>query len=403
MDFFSLAGGDMGMAFDPPITYRSYMPQLLQFFLTSIALRSNTVVVDSLAHHLHSQWMQHAMTDPCLFHATLFSASASIDMLRGQRNSTLTLYHQTWAIRLINERLAQRVPVLTYGTLGAVIPLLYYNMIALDRDSAAAHQKGLVKMLLVTPKSFRADIGPLIAIVKVAMISFACIYDMLPIWDCLYSESIRPNVLLRNIVTRATLENEQGLYQKQTIDAILDVYETVSRLDHLVHSDQASIISEVDRVLSFSSTGDGIVLDVQDGQYNMATGERINICCQLACRVFWKTLLQRRGRRPFDQDSNTIEDPELKQILKHLQQLEPWYWIRNAPEVFTWIVCTGAAASSTQADRVAFVSHAGTILTAIDGEQLTMTRQGWRYFCLLRRLGGHDEPLAVLEDDQVPI
>jgi hypothetical protein len=82
----------------------------------------------SLAHHLRSQWIQSAMTDPCLFHATLFSASASIDMLRGQQSTTLTLYHQTWAIRLINERLAQREPVLTYGTLGAVIPLLYYNV-----------------------------------------------------------------------------------------------------------------------------------------------------------------------------------------------------------------------------------------------------------------------------------
>jgi hypothetical protein len=85
-------------------------------------------MTDSLAHHLRSHWMQTAMTDPCLFHATLFSASASIDMLRGQQGTTLTLYHQTWAIRLINERLAQREPVLTYGTLGAVIPLLYYNV-----------------------------------------------------------------------------------------------------------------------------------------------------------------------------------------------------------------------------------------------------------------------------------
>jgi hypothetical protein len=40
------------------------------------------------------------------------------------------------------------------------------KMLALDRDSAVAHQKGLVKMLLATPQSFRADIGPLIAIVK---------------------------------------------------------------------------------------------------------------------------------------------------------------------------------------------------------------------------------------------
>jgi hypothetical protein len=94
----------------------------------SIALPSDTVVAYSLAHHLRSQWMQHAMSDPCLLHATLFSAPASIEMLQDQQNTAQTLYHQTWAIRLINERLAQKEPVLNYGTLGAVIPLLYYNV-----------------------------------------------------------------------------------------------------------------------------------------------------------------------------------------------------------------------------------------------------------------------------------
>lgn len=39
-------------------------------------------------------------------------------------------------------------------------------MVALDQDSAVAHQRGLVNMLLATPKSFRNNIGPLIAIVK---------------------------------------------------------------------------------------------------------------------------------------------------------------------------------------------------------------------------------------------
>jgi hypothetical protein len=144
LDFSPLS--EMGMAFESPIRYRSYMSDLVQFckscdghslhspfthhpgVLTSIALPSGTVVADSLAHHLRSQWMLHAMSDPCLFHATLFSASASIDRLLGRPNTTLTLYHQTWAIRLINERLAQTEPVLTYGTIGAVIPLLYSSV-----------------------------------------------------------------------------------------------------------------------------------------------------------------------------------------------------------------------------------------------------------------------------------
>ncbi|KAL2857214.1 hypothetical protein BJY01DRAFT_261910 [Aspergillus pseudoustus] len=394
LDFAFSTGLDAALGHDPPIAYRPYMSQLLQFFLTSIALPSDTVVADSLAHHLRSQWVQHAMSDPCLFHATLFSASASIDMMRGQPNSTMTLYHQTWAIRLINERLAEREPILTYGTLGAVIPLLYYNMVALDRDSAVTHQKGLVKMLLQTPKSFRAEIGPLIAIVKLAMISFACIYDMRPIWDCLYSEYVRPNMLLRCIVSRASLGNGVALYQKETIENLLDVYEATSRLEHLIHSDHGMITAEVERVLSSAKINNSMPPIDIDQEYTPA--ERINACCQLACQAFWKTV---RHQHRYGQMGSTDEVSELQKILKHLQQLEPLYWIRNAPEMFAWVAFTGAAASTTQRDRVAFVSHAGTILTAIDGESLTLIRQGWRYFSLLRRLGGHGEPLAILDDD----
>jgi hypothetical protein len=148
MECALLAQPEVGVAFEPPIRYRSYMPHLIKFcgscrrnppksntltthhreVLTSIALPSDTVVAYSLAHHLRSQWMQHAMSDPCLFHATLFSASVSIDMLRGQKCIARTLYHQTWALRLINEQLAQTEPVLNYGTLGTVVPLLYYNV-----------------------------------------------------------------------------------------------------------------------------------------------------------------------------------------------------------------------------------------------------------------------------------
>ncbi|CEL04015.1 hypothetical protein ASPCAL05149 [Aspergillus calidoustus] len=357
-------------------------------------------MTDSLAHHLRSHWMQTAMTDPCLFHATLFSASASIDMLRGQQSTTLTLYHQTWAIRLINERLAQREPVLTYGTLGAVIPLLYYNMVALDRESAVAHQKGLVKMLLATPKSFRADIGPLIAIVKLAMLSFACIYDMLPIWDCLYSNTIRPNALLRNIVSRAVLDSERILYYKETLDAILDVYEAVSRLDHLVDADEPRISAEVDTVLSFARSNNTLTQTEHSQEYDSKW--RINLCCQLSAQLLWNILRRpRQSRGHAEQIQNTTDNggSEIERILKHIQQVEPLYWITHAPDVFTWIVFTAAAASSTLPVRVAFISRAGTVLTAVDGESLSLIRQGWRYFWLLRRLGGLDEPHTARGED----
>lgn len=68
------------------------------------------------------------MLDPCLFHATMFSASAALDHLNQRANNTITIYHQTCAIRLLNQRLNKEPPMLNYGTLGSVIPMILYNV-----------------------------------------------------------------------------------------------------------------------------------------------------------------------------------------------------------------------------------------------------------------------------------
>jgi hypothetical protein len=224
------------------------------------------------------------------------------------------------------------------------------------------------------------------------MLSFACIYELYPKWDCLFSEAIRPNTLLRIIVSQASLGTGLVVYKKETIESLLDVYEAISGLDHLIHSDPDMITPEVDRILSFAKVN--VTIDFIEDDLQHEPMERVNACCQLACQAFWKTV---RSRRRYQQIQSSDEMPEVQMILKHILQLEPIYWIRNAPEIFTWITFTGAAASTTEKDRVAFVSHAGTILTAIDAESLTLARQGFRYFCLLRKLSGHDEPSSVLD------
>jgi len=58
----------------------------------------------------------------------MFSASVSIDTINGVKHNSVTIYHQAWVIRLLNDRLTKEAPVLDYSTLGSVIPLLYYNV-----------------------------------------------------------------------------------------------------------------------------------------------------------------------------------------------------------------------------------------------------------------------------------
>lgn len=226
------------------------------------------------------------------------------------------------------------------------------------------------------------------------MLSFACIYDLPPMWDCLNSESIRPSTLLRNIVSEASLGAGAVVYDKGIIESLLDVYEVISGLDHLVYSDYDTTAREVDRVLAFAKTNSATILIENHVHHEPA--ERIYASCQLACQVFWKIV---RHRHRFEQIQQRNGIFEVQLLLKHIYQTEPLYWIHNAPEIYTWIAFTGAAASITERDRVAFVSHAGTILTAIDAESLTLARQGWRYFRLLRNLSGHGKPESDLDGE----
>jgi hypothetical protein len=194
-------------------------------------------------------------------------------------------------------------------------------------------------------------------------------------------------------VSRATFGNGNIFFEKETTEVILDVYEAISRLDHLVHADRYCIHTEVERALSFRRMSNWA--ETVEGNHHFSPLERLNLCCQICCQLFWKII-----RRPSQtqQALNVTEDHDLQQLLKQMSQIEPLYWLRNAPEVFTWAAFTGAAASKDQDACVTFISKAGTILTAIEDEELTLIRQGWSFLRLLKRLGGDDNQLASFGD-----
>lgn len=50
--------------------------------------------------------MTTALADACMFHATLFAASAYLDLLRGESSNIITLYHQTETLRLLTSQLS---------------------------------------------------------------------------------------------------------------------------------------------------------------------------------------------------------------------------------------------------------------------------------------------------------
>ncbi|EED20090.1 hypothetical protein TSTA_033360 [Talaromyces stipitatus ATCC 10500] len=323
------------------------------------------------------------MADPCLFHATLFSAAASIDILMGRKATAVTLYHQTSTIGMLSERLNQEFPLLTYGTLGSVLPLIFYNM------------------LLSTPKPLIDEMGPLIGVIKMyvlpsyitlsqsaayrgyrTMLSYSCVFDTPPVWDCLHAEFGRSNSILRSLVSSSTFCIGGLLFEKETIESVLDVYEAFSKLDQLSNASAATITTQL--VQAITPTNDNLSYSEESKDLSMDNASRMNACCRLSCLIFWE-LLQCRSQTM----TNILIINERAKLLKEsMAKISYSFWIRKAPEAFTWITFTGAAGCIDANDRGTFIHRASTILTAVDNENLTLMTQGWKYFCLLRRISG---------------
>lgn len=69
------------------------------------------------------------MSDPCLFHATLYSASAYMDITHGSPGNPVTMYHKTETLRLIREAIAMSGHrSLSTSVVAATLHLLYFSV-----------------------------------------------------------------------------------------------------------------------------------------------------------------------------------------------------------------------------------------------------------------------------------
>lgn len=78
---------------------------------------------------LQTTWMQAAMSDPCLFHATIYSISAHLDIIQGSPDNPVTIYHKTETLRLIREAIANsNHSSLSTSVIAATLHLLYFSV-----------------------------------------------------------------------------------------------------------------------------------------------------------------------------------------------------------------------------------------------------------------------------------
>jgi hypothetical protein len=109
------------------------------------------VDIDSLAYHMRSSWIHNALTDLCLFHATLYAASAQLDVIQDAATTKtttnrVTLYHHTETIRVLNNRIAAGGEI-DDVTIAAVLLLVITGSLQKDSQAAEVHRLGLLQMV----------------------------------------------------------------------------------------------------------------------------------------------------------------------------------------------------------------------------------------------------------------
>ncbi|PWY96491.1 hypothetical protein BO94DRAFT_13320 [Aspergillus sclerotioniger CBS 115572] len=387
MQYITIARWSTCKALATQRTIRSSSSRICLSCFSSSAHRllslSNSIAPQSLAQHLGTEWMAKAMKDPCLFHATLFSASASIDMLTGTKSSTITLHHQTRTIQLLNERLTREAPDLSYSTVGTVVPLLFYSMATFDKQSAISHQMGIIRMLLSATPAARSELGPLLGVIKLTMLFFSCVFDTIPVWSCLYPSTVRPKSILRAIITSATCKKGEALLTEVEMSAILDIYEIFSQLDHLFEADVETITSDIEHFVSSDQGLQNTSINAPSDAFDNPS--RLRACCNLSASIFRHLLMDRPFLSPRKCASSRWGLYLLKQYLGKIDEL---FLIHNHPELLTWIVFTGAAACNDANERGLFILQRAFALMAVNSDKLPLMRQGWKYFTLLRKISG---------------
>lgn len=105
-------------------------PVLNDIFVVAETFGMEPLPVDgnSLALLLRATWIQHALSDPCALHTTLYAASAHLDAFRSVKNNHMTLYHHTIALQLLQERINNPDAVFSESLMACVAPLVFFSV-----------------------------------------------------------------------------------------------------------------------------------------------------------------------------------------------------------------------------------------------------------------------------------
>ncbi|KAL2801821.1 hypothetical protein BJX63DRAFT_150491 [Aspergillus granulosus] len=355
-----------------PIPSRWYIPRLLKEFIEGLGVCRLQVGVNSTAHQFQTIWPRDAMSDPALFHATLYAGGSYLDIGRGEPQSEITLYHQAQAIKLVNERLSDPRTAVEDRTVLAITPLALFANLTGNRAVADTHREGL--RVLVEMRGGHDKLGfegLASALIRMNSIVYNIAFDLEP---ATISAPLGPPPLgleRRILKTPSTLSS-----RIHCLPAILEILHHVYSFK-LVFQSQESVDATgrhgAHSSLHASSTP-GLHLE-----------DPIYYCCHLAVRLFHCIVNNTLTCNP--SSSSTILDTIASELKVALALTDPYLWTGTIPAVLCWICLTGAAASNDPQTRIWFYFRQAPAARVLNfGSGHIFQDELWSHFRWLRML-----------------
>ncbi|RDW63205.1 uncharacterized protein DSM5745_10316 [Aspergillus mulundensis] len=309
------------------------------------------VSASSTAYHIRTSWVQGALSDPCLFHATLYAGSSYLDIQQGHRPSAITVHHRSEAIRHLNERLSNLDSALDDRTLIAITPLAMFAGLNGDRTAGDAHRDGLRKLVEMRGGLDKLGYNGLVAAV-IQMSALRTVHQFLRL--TLYRNTIIYHIAfdIDPTLTHAALGPPPTGVEMRILDP----------------SKEASAIPSLPAILAMFQDVLNVKLAWQQQQtpesqqgHNNSLQEYTNTtsspslndpilhCCHLSVTIFHLIM------QSHDYDSlskSSALNALASELQASLARTETELWVRHIPAILSWVCLTGAAASNDARTRI---------------------------------------------------
>ncbi|KAL4874383.1 hypothetical protein BJY04DRAFT_17498 [Aspergillus karnatakaensis] len=370
-----------------PIETKPYMPSLVQSFQDRMGLSELAVETDSLAYHLRSSWIRHAIADPCLMHATLYAASAHLDALRdttaaNPSTNPVTLYHQTETIAAVNARLACGQG-LDDATIASVLQLVITGSLQKDNEATEAHRRGLLHMVAMKGglKKLGFD-GFLARMIQMNMVLPAVVFDQLDGFavdvDGLYSPAASCNLAALTLDRLGQSTNRSLAVSSHMTAIFTHLWELLLAVD--VGED-----GNGQYLFDFAT-----VRFILDGEWPwheclpvMSKGEMAMVqACQVSLCILRYLLDDRLLTLQWTEQLVAM----VEELKSHISATDSATWLRYAPHANLWVTTLGLAVSEDVEGRLWFLMHERCVVMSMKATQPAPHEMVWACYRWLRQL-----------------